>query len=150
MLRRATTLLHIVLIVTFVVIPVSRILGAPTLQQVLALGVPVWLVWVANVVELSGAALLLFGLRIPACALLGALLIAASMTGATLAHVHAGNLFEEIPWTLVFFGLCLIVVLLQWPALQAFLLEKAVKTDGAKRSRTMGVIFMCRKTRKQR
>ena len=80
-----------------------------------------WLVWIANVVEISGAALLLIGLRFPVCALLGALLIAASMTGATLAHVRAGNLFEEVPWTLVFFGLCLIVVLLQQPALQVFL-----------------------------
>ena len=119
MLRRATTLLHIVLIVTFVVIPVSRILGAPTLQQVLALEVPLWLIWVANVVELTGATLLLIGLRVPVCALLGALLIAASMTGATLVHVRAGNLFEEVPWTLVFFVLCLIVVLLHWPVLQA-------------------------------
>ena len=121
MLRFGVMLVQAILAVTFLVIPVSRMFGFPTLGQVLALRVPMWLVWIANVVEISGAALMLLGLRVPVCALLGAFLIAASMTGATLAHVRAGNLFGEVPWTLVFFGLCLIVVLLQWPALQPFL-----------------------------
>ncbi len=119
MLRRSMILLQILLAVTFVVIPVSRMFGAPTLQQVLALGVPLWLVWVANVVELSGAALLLLGLRVRLCALLGAGLIAASMTGATLEHVHAGNLFEEVPWTLVFLATCLTILVIQWEAPRA-------------------------------
>ena len=82
---------------------------------------PLWLVWVANVIELSGAVLLLFGLRVGLLAVIGALLIGGSMVGATLIHVRAGNLFTELPWTLVFFVLSLLVVLLQWSAVQAVL-----------------------------
>ena len=121
MLRFSTILLQILLALTFTVIPLSRIFGAPTLQQVLALDVPMWLIWVANVIELSGAVLLLLGLRMDLLAAIGALLIGASMAGATLAHVRAGNLFAELPWTLVFLGLSLIVVLLRWSAVQAVL-----------------------------
>src|SRR5260370_12291771 len=95
----------------FIVIPVSRVFGAPTLQQVLSLGVPLWLIWIANVIELSGAVLLLLGIRTEFLAAIGALLIAASMVGATVAHVRAGNLFAGVSLTLIFFGLCLIVVL---------------------------------------
>ena len=62
--------------------------------------------------------LLLLGIRTDFLAAIGALLIASSMVGATVAHVRAGNLFAEVPWTLIFFGLCLIVVLLQWQVLQ--------------------------------
>jgi uncharacterized membrane protein YphA (DoxX/SURF4 family) len=62
---------------------------------VLALGVPMWLVWVVNVIELGGALLLLLGVRIQLLAVIGAALIAASMLGATVAHVRAGNLFDE-------------------------------------------------------
>ena len=113
--------MQFVLAITFIVIPVSRLFGASTLQQVLSLGVPPWLIWVANVVELSGAVLLLLGLRIDLLAVIGALLVASSMAGATLAHIRAGNLFAEVPWTLVIFGFCLIVVLLQWSAIQAAL-----------------------------
>ena len=90
-------ILQFVLAITFIVIPVSRIFGASTLQQVLSLGVPPWLIWVANVVELSGAVLLLLGLRIDLLAVIGALLVASSMVGATLAHIRAGNLFAEAP-----------------------------------------------------
>ena len=121
MLRFSVLFLQLVLAITFIVIPVSRIFGAPTLQQVLSLGVPPWLIWVANVVELSGAVLLLLGLRLDLLTVIGALLIASSMVGATLAHLRAGNLFAEVPWTLVFFGFCLIVVLLHWPTIQAAL-----------------------------
>lgn len=121
MLRFTLLFFQLVLALTFLVIPVSRVFGAPTLQQVLSLRVPVWLIWIANVVELSGAVLLLLGLRINLLAVIGALLIASSMIGATLAHLRASNLFAEVPWTLVFFGLCLIVVLLHGPAIQAVL-----------------------------
>ena len=113
--------LQALLAVTFIVISVSCVFGAPTLQQVLSLGVPPWLIWIANVIELSGAVLLLLGIRTDFLAAIGALLIASSMVGATVAHVRAGNLFAEVPWTLIFFGLCSIVVLLQWPVLQDFL-----------------------------
>ena len=118
MLRFSGLFFQFLLAITFLVIPISRIFGAPTLQQVLSLGVPVWLIWVANVVELSGAVFLLLGLRIDLLTVIGALLIASSMVGATLAHVRAGNLFAEVPWTLVIFGFCLIVVLLHWPMIQ--------------------------------
>lgn len=121
MLQFSVRFLQVLLAATFIVIPVSRVFGAPTLQQVLSLGVPPWLIWIANVIELSGAVLLLLGIRTDFLAVIGALLVAASMVGATVAHVRAGNLFAEVPWTLIFFGLCLIVVLLQWPVLQAFL-----------------------------
>lgn len=121
MLRFSTMALQVLLALTFTVIPLSRIFGAPTLQQVLALDVPLWLIWIANVIELSGAVLLLFGLRVELLAVIGALLIGASMVGATLAHVRAGNLFAELPWTLVFLGLSLSVVLLRWSAVQAVL-----------------------------
>ena len=121
MLQFSARFLQVLLSATFIVIPVSRVFGAPTLQQVLSLGVPLWLIWIANVIELSGAVLLLLGIRTDFLAAIGALLIASSMVGATVAHVRAGNLFAEVPWTLIFFGLCLIVVLLQWPVLQAFL-----------------------------
>ena len=121
MLRFSLMLLQILLAGTFIFIPVSRMFGAPTLQQVLNLHVPLWLVWIANVVEFSGAALLLPGLRIPVCALLGSALIAASMVGATLAHVRAGNLFREIPWTLVFLAFCLVLIVAQWPLFHASL-----------------------------
>ena len=118
MLRFSGLFSQLLLAITFLVIPLSRIFGAPTLQQVLSLGVPVWLIWVANVVELSGAVLLLVGLRIDLLTVIGALLIASSMVGATLAHIRAGNLFAEVPWTLVILGFCLIVVLLHWPVIQ--------------------------------
>ncbi|GHO98563.1 hypothetical protein KSF_086110 [Reticulibacter mediterranei] len=121
MLRPSTMILQVLLALTFTVIPLSRISGAPTLQQVLALAVPSWLIWLANVIELSGAVLLLFGLRVDLLAVIGALLIAASMMGATLAHVRAGNLFAEVPWTLVFLGLSLSIVLLRWSAIQIIL-----------------------------
>ena len=121
MFRLSATVLQIILAITFIAVPVSRMFGAPTLQQVLALGVPLWLVWVANIVEVSGAVLLLLGLRMKLLATIGALLIAASMVAATLEHVQAGNLFAELPWTLVFLGLSLIVVLLRWPAVQVAL-----------------------------
>ena len=118
MLRFGGLFFQLLLAITFLVIPLSRIFGAPTLQQVLSLGVPVWLIWVANVVELSGAVLLLLGLRIDLLTVIGAGLLASSMVGATLAHIRAGNLFAEVPWTLVILGFCLIVVLLHWPAIQ--------------------------------
>jgi uncharacterized membrane protein YphA (DoxX/SURF4 family) len=118
MLRSSTIVLQILLALTFLAIPLSRIAGAPTLQQVLALNVPLWLIWLANVIELSGAVLLLVGFRVDLLAVIGALLIAASMIGATLAHVRAGSLFAEVPWTLIFLGLSLIVVLLRWSAVQ--------------------------------
>ena len=121
MLQFIVRFLQVLLAATFIVIPVSRVFGAPTLQQVLSLGVPPWLIWVANVIELSGAVLLLLGFRMDLLAAIGALLIASSMVGASVAHVRAGNLFAEVPWTLIFFGLCLLVVLLQWPVVQAFL-----------------------------
>lgn len=121
MLRLSTMILQVILALTFTVIPLSRIFGAPTLRQVLALDVPLWLIWLANVIELSGAVLLLFGLRVDLLAVIGALLIAASMMGATLAHVRAGNLFAEVPWTLVFLGLSFSIVLLQWSAIQTIL-----------------------------
>jgi uncharacterized membrane protein YphA (DoxX/SURF4 family) len=121
MLRFSTIVLQVLLALTFITIPLSRMFGAPTLQQVLALDVPLWLVWIANVIELSGAVLLLFGLRVGFLAVIGALLIGGSMVGATLIHVRAGNLFAELPWTLVFFVLSLLVVLLQWSAVQAVL-----------------------------
>ncbi|MDQ2713959.1 MAG: DoxX family protein [Chloroflexota bacterium] len=121
MFRIGVFLLQFLVAVTFIIIPVSRMFGAATLRQVLLLAVPLWLIWVANVIELSGAVLLLLGLRLNFLAAVGALLIAASMVGATLAHIRAGNLFAEVPWTLVFLGLCLIIVLLQWPAVQAVL-----------------------------
>lgn len=121
MLRFSTIVLQVLLALTFITIPLSRMFGAPTLQQVLALDVPLWLVWVANVIELSGAVLLLFGLRVGLLAVIGALLIGGSMVGATLIHVRAGNLFAELPWTLVFFVLSLLVVLLQWSAVQVVL-----------------------------
>jgi hypothetical protein len=119
MLRIFGLFFQLVLAIMFLVIPVSRIFGAPTLQQVLSLGVPSWLIWVANVVELSGAALLLLGLRFDLLTVIGAGLLASSMVGATLAHLLAGNLFAEVPWTLVIFGFCLVVVLLHWPTIQA-------------------------------
>lgn len=119
MFRITGLFFQLVLAITFLVIPVSRIFGAATLQQVLSLGVPSWLIWVANVVELSGAVLLLLGLRFDLLAVIGAGLLASSMIGATLAHLRAGNLFAEVPWTLVIFGFCLIVVLLHWPTIQA-------------------------------
>ncbi len=121
MLRLSAMILQVLLALTFIVIPLSRIFGASTLQQVLALDIPLWLIWLANVIELGGAVLLLFGLRVDLLALIGALLIAASMMGATVAHVRAGNLFVEMPWTLIFLGLSLGVVLLRWSALQAIL-----------------------------
>ncbi len=121
MLRLSTMILQVLLALTFTVIPLSRIFGAQTLQQVLALDVPLWLIWLANVIELSGAVLLLFGLRVDLLAVIGALLIAASMMGATLAHVRTGNLFAEVPWTLVFLGISLSIVLLRWSAIQAIL-----------------------------
>ena len=118
MLRISGLFSQLVLAITFLVIPVSRIFGAPTFQQVLSLGVTVWLIWVANVVELSGAVFLLLGLRIDLLTVIGAGLLASSMVGATLAHLRAGNLFAEVPWTLVILGFCLIVVLLHWPTIQ--------------------------------
>lgn len=121
MLRSSTIVLQVLLSLTFLAIPLSRIAGASTLQQVLALDVPLWLIWIANVIELSGAVLLLVGLRVDLLAVIGALLIAASMIGATLAHIRAGNLFAEVPWTLIFLGLSLIVVLLRRSAVQAVL-----------------------------
>ncbi len=121
MLRLSAMILQVLLALTFIVIPLSRIFGASTLQQVLALDLPLWLIWLANVIELGGAVLLLFGLRVDLLAIIGALLIAASMMGATVAHVRAGNLFAEMPWTLVFLGLGLGVVLLRWSAIQAIL-----------------------------
>jgi uncharacterized membrane protein YphA (DoxX/SURF4 family) len=121
MLRFSTLFLQLVLAITFIVIPVSRLFGASTLQQVLSLGVPRWFIWVANVVELSGAVLLLLGLRVDLLAVIGALLVASSMVGATLAHIRAGNLFAEVPWTLIILGFCLIFVLLHWPAISAAL-----------------------------
>ena len=120
-LKYGLLFLQLLLAITFLVIPISRIFGAFTLQQVLSLGVPPRLVWVANVIELGGAVLLLLGLRMEPLAAVGALLIVASMMGATLIHVHAGNLFAELPWTLVFLGLSLVVVLLRWSAVQAVL-----------------------------
>jgi hypothetical protein len=119
MLRISGLFFQLVLAITFLVIPVSRIFGAPTLQQVLSLGVPSWLIWVANVVELSGAVLMLLGLRFDLLTVIGAGLLASSMVGATLAHLRAGNLFAEVPWTLVILGFCLIIVLLHWPTIQA-------------------------------
>ena len=116
MLRLSAMILQVLLALTFIVIPLSRIFRASTLQQVLALDIPLWLIWLANVIELGGAVLLLFGLRVDLLAVIGALLIAAFMLGATLAHVRAGNLFAEVPWTLVFLGLSLGVVLLRWSA----------------------------------
>lgn len=121
MLRLSAMILQVLLALTFIVIPLSRIFGASTLQQVLALDIPLWLIWLANVIELGGAVLLLFGLRVELLAIIGALLIAASMMGATVAHVRAGNLFAEMPWTLVFLGLSLGVVLLRWSEIQAIL-----------------------------
>jgi DoxX-like family len=118
MLRFSVIFLQLLLTITFLVVPVSRIFGAPTLQQVLSLGVPTWLIWVANVVELSGAVLLLLGLRFDLLGVIGALLIASSMVGATLLHMRSGNLFAEVPWTIVIFGFCLIVVLLHWQTIQ--------------------------------
>lgn len=115
MLRFSFIVVQILLAGTFIFIPVSRMFGAPTLQQVLDLHIPLWLVWIANVVELGGAALLLLGLRAPICTLLGSALLAASMTGATLAHVRAGNLFSEIPWTLVFLASSLVLIIAYWP-----------------------------------
>ena len=118
MLRFSGLFFQVLLAITFLVIPISRIFGAPTFQQVLSLGVPVWLIWVANVVELSGAVFLLLGLRIDLLTVIGAGLLASSMVGATLAHIRAGHLFAEVPWTLVILGFCLIVVLLHWPVIQ--------------------------------
>ena len=63
--------MQVLLAATFIVIPVSRVFGAPTLQQVLSLGVPLWLIWVANVIELSGAVLLLLGIRTDLLAAIG-------------------------------------------------------------------------------
>ncbi len=120
-LRYGLLFLQLLLAITFLVIPVSRLFGAATLQQVLSLGVSPWLIWVANVVELSGAVFLLLGLRIDLLAVIWALLIASSMAGATLAHIRAGNLFAEVPWTLVIFGFCLIVGWFHWPAIQVAL-----------------------------
>jgi uncharacterized membrane protein YphA (DoxX/SURF4 family) len=119
MIRLSTISLQILLAIMFIAIPVSRMFGAPTLQQVLSLGAPLWLIWLANVIELSGAVLLLLGIRIGLLAVIGALLIVASMVGATLLHIMAGNLFAEVPWTLVISGLSLIIVLLQWQSLRA-------------------------------
>jgi hypothetical protein len=113
--RRITAAIQILLATTFTAIPISRILGAPTLQQVLDLGAPTWLIWAANVVELAGATLLLAGLRRPVAALAGATLIACSMTGATLLHLRAGNLFNEVPWTLVILTLALLVIIARRP-----------------------------------
>jgi len=107
--RYATIALQLLLVATFTAIPVSRMLGGPLLQQVLDLGAPEWLVWVANAVELAGAGALLAGLRWRVAAVAGAALLGASMTGATALHVRAGNLFDEAPWTLVILGLCLVV-----------------------------------------
>jgi len=121
MLRLSVSVLQLLLAITFIAIPISRIFGASTLQQVLSLGLPMWLIWVANVIELGGAVLLLLGLRMDLLAACGALLIAASMMGATLAHVRAGNLFAEVPWTLVILGLSLIVLLLRCSAVQVVL-----------------------------
>lgn len=94
-----------------------------------------------NVVELSGAVLLLLGLRFDLLTVIGAGLLASSMIGATLAHLQAGNLFAEVPWTLVIFGFCLIVVLLHWPTIQAAwnsvqgadILKEYLPTDAGKR-----------------
>ncbi|HLZ64524.1 MAG TPA: DoxX family protein [Ktedonosporobacter sp.] len=121
MLRLSVSVLQLLLAITFIAIPISRIFGASTLQQVLSLGLPMWLIWVANVIELGGAVLLLLGLRMDLLAACGALLIAASMMGATLAHVRAGNLFAEVPWTLIILGMSLIVLLLRWSAVQVVL-----------------------------
>src|SRR5215471_19719040 len=119
MLRFSGLFFQVLLAITFLVIPISRIFGAPTLQQVLSLGVPSWLIWVANVVELSGAVLLLLGLRFDLLTVIGAGLLASSMGGATLAHLRAGNLFAEVPWTRVILGFCVVVVLLRWPTIRA-------------------------------
>jgi hypothetical protein len=129
-IKVSAALLQLALAVTFLAIPVSRILGAPTLREVLALGVPMWLVWMANAVELGGAVLLLVGLRLELAAAAGALLIAASMAGATLAHLRAGNLFAEVPWTLVLLGLCLAVVALHPPALRLAVALAAERVRG--------------------
>ncbi len=51
MLQFSVRFLQVLLAATFIVIPVSRVFGAPTLQQVLSLGVPLWLIWIANVID---------------------------------------------------------------------------------------------------
>jgi len=112
---RITAATQILLAATFTAIPISRTFDAPTLQQVLDLGAPMWLIWIANVVELAGTTLLLAGLRIPVAALAGATLIACSMTSATLVHLSAGNLFHELPWTLVILALSLLVIIARRP-----------------------------------
>src|SRR5215471_1922021 len=104
MLRFSGLFFQVLLAIKFLVIPISRIFGAPTLQQVLSLGVPVWLIWVANVVELSGAVFLVLVLPIDLLSVIGAGLLASSMVGATLAHIRACNLFAQVPWTLVMLG----------------------------------------------
>lgn len=116
----------ILLAATFIIIPISRILGASTLQQLVDLGVPTWLIWAANVVELSGAAFLLTGLRRPAAALTGAALVSCSMIGATLTHLRAGNLFAEVPWELVFLALSLFVIVIHRSHLPRFRLPTVV------------------------
>jgi uncharacterized membrane protein YphA (DoxX/SURF4 family) len=107
--RRVAAGAQILLAATFIAIPISRMLGAPTLQQVRDLGAPEWLIWVADAVEIAGAVLLLLGLRVRAAAVAGAALLTASMIGATGLHLRAGNLFAEVPWTLVILALCLLI-----------------------------------------
>jgi hypothetical protein len=111
--RRIAAGTQVLLAATFLAIPVSRMLGAPTLEQVRDLGTPDWLIGVADVVEVTGALLLLLGLRLRTAAVAGAALLAASMIGATGLHIRAGNLFAGVPWTLVFLALCLLVAVLR-------------------------------------
>src|SRR5260370_35573149 len=106
MLQFRVRVLQVFLAATFIVIPVSRVFGAPALQQVLSLGVPLWLIWIGNVIELGGAVLRLLGICTGFLAAIGALLIASSLVGATVAHGRAANLVAEGPGTLIFCGLC--------------------------------------------
>jgi DoxX-like family len=105
-----TRLTQLLLTAIFLTIPISRMLGAATLAQVHSLGAPDWLIWAANGVELTAAILLLAGWRVPIATALGAALITCSMSGATVLHIMAGNLFDEPPWTLVILGLSLALI----------------------------------------
>ncbi len=107
--RRLVDGAQILLAATFIVIPISRMLGSSTLRQVRDLGTPDWLIWAANIVELVGAAGLLIGLRRPPAAIAGAGCVVCSMIGATVLHLRSGTLFTEIPWNLVLLALGLLV-----------------------------------------
>ncbi len=107
--RRMVDGVQLLLALTFVIIPISRMLGASTLRQVIDLGAPRWLIWIANVVELVGAAGLLIGLRRPVVAVAGSACVSCSMIGATALHIRSGTLFAETPWTLVILALGLLV-----------------------------------------